>query len=358
MKHYWLHRISHESDVSYPLLDKGYLSLGWAAFSQTNILEAAREKDDKGKAQYNHFESIYSNIYPGDKARQRWSMWYFAQFEKGDTIVVPLADGKFTICSVVEKATPIQAIKDCLLPMKSCTGKVITWNAETNRIRCGDVDTDLGFVVKVEKAIASPVLRKEFADGRLTSRMKMQQTNGAIDDIAYNVEYAISSAEQNQPVNFYATAIEKASAALLETFVTLDPDKFELLVKQYMEKIGADYAYIPAKNEPGKVDEADADVIAMFSILKLNVLIQVKRQQGQTDEHAVIQIANYNKQLKSESSELKIDNDYLNIMWVIASCDFTEEAVRRAAEEDVRLITGKEFSKMLIDAGLSSIAPK
>lgn len=34
---YWLHRISHEWDVSYKLLSAGYLSIGWSALAGSGI---------------------------------------------------------------------------------------------------------------------------------------------------------------------------------------------------------------------------------------------------------------------------------------------------------------------------------
>ena len=40
MCNYWLHRISHEREVSYDLLEKGYLTIGWSNFIGTDILKA------------------------------------------------------------------------------------------------------------------------------------------------------------------------------------------------------------------------------------------------------------------------------------------------------------------------------
>ena len=42
-KKYYLHRISHESEISYPLLERGFLTLGWEKFSDSSIVEATRE---------------------------------------------------------------------------------------------------------------------------------------------------------------------------------------------------------------------------------------------------------------------------------------------------------------------------
>ena len=36
---YWLHRISHEGEAAYVLLDEGYLTIGWSDKSDTGVLE-------------------------------------------------------------------------------------------------------------------------------------------------------------------------------------------------------------------------------------------------------------------------------------------------------------------------------
>lgn len=33
-RNYWIHRISHIAEISYPLLDVGYLSYGWSDFEE------------------------------------------------------------------------------------------------------------------------------------------------------------------------------------------------------------------------------------------------------------------------------------------------------------------------------------
>ena len=55
---YYLHRISHENEVSYALFKNGvngdrYISLGWSVFMNTDILEYARKNDN-----YESFEKI------------------------------------------------------------------------------------------------------------------------------------------------------------------------------------------------------------------------------------------------------------------------------------------------------------
>ena len=44
---YWLHRISHEWEVSYALFDMGYLSIGWSAYINSDILKRIHENGGK-----------------------------------------------------------------------------------------------------------------------------------------------------------------------------------------------------------------------------------------------------------------------------------------------------------------------
>ena len=40
----WLHRISHHGEVARPLLDNGYLSIGFSAFSSHDFIKDVLEK--------------------------------------------------------------------------------------------------------------------------------------------------------------------------------------------------------------------------------------------------------------------------------------------------------------------------
>ena len=130
-----------------------------------------------------------------------------------------------------------------------------------------------------------------------------------------------------------------------------------------MKSIGADDVYIPAKNEHGKEDEADADVIAEFEKLGLSILIQAKKHDKgtQTASHAVEQIIKYKEQLEDPNSDLSHgyedkEDKRVNVAWVISSSDdYDDKAKSFAKEKHVRLINGLEFARMLINSGLSDL---
>lgn len=346
MSKYWLHRISASYDVSYSLLMKGYITLGWSLFADTDILKAARETTTK------RFEIICEDK-GCSKTRARWSMWYFAQFSEGDIIVVPTARGKFSICRIIEQAKSISSFQHEIGNFTSDLGKQVSW--DNGRLSCESQIVDVGFAAKVE-FLQKEIYRSEYADAALTARMKMRQTNGEITnrDLCISVDNA---AALEKPIRFYDAARECAKA-LLKPIKKLRPDQFEKLVQAYMKRIGADDVYIPAKNEHGKSGDADADVVAVFNALKLAVLIQVKHHEGITDKYALKQIYEYVNQLKDPNSELNYDYDeeYQILPWVLSSAaEYDEDAKSYAKENSIRLINGIEFAEMLLDVGIVNL---
>ena len=49
MGQYWLHRISHHKEVSYPLLDNNMLSIGFSDFSNQEFIDDVLREDTKEK---------------------------------------------------------------------------------------------------------------------------------------------------------------------------------------------------------------------------------------------------------------------------------------------------------------------
>ena len=58
---YWLHRISHEAKVSYPLLESGYLSIGWSDMAYDKDFLAVLDEPDSDKAR-KAFNDVYQSI--------------------------------------------------------------------------------------------------------------------------------------------------------------------------------------------------------------------------------------------------------------------------------------------------------
>lgn len=345
VKKFYLHRISHEGNSSYSLLDKGYLSLGWSMFADTDIMDAARESG------YPRFNPI-TEEYGEGKNRSRWCMWYFAQMEVGDKVVVPLYGGKFSVYEVCERAKSIVNLEDEIAEFNGA------WN--NHRIKWKDhrlFDTgenlriDIGFYCTVKPVVTN--VPRDYVTGKLISRMKIRTTTVDISDLKNEVEIAINVGKTNKAVSLYGQSIDELAGKLKEQIVdVLDADKFEKLIKWYIEKCGAEYSKIPAKNDPEKPSDADADVIAEFRRLKHIIYIQAKHHNGETSDWAVRQINEYFAQKEKE----ELDSDYSYAKWVISTCDsFSNEAVDLAKEYGVRLINGEEFATMLLDIGLYDI---
>lgn len=350
-KQYYLHRISHEANVSYTLMRNGYLTLGWGEFSETDILDTVRN-DDR-----NEFDKLFTD--KGFKlSKSRWSMWIFGKMNVGDLVVVPLYDGLFSVFEVEEQAQSIQTLEDKIKTFKG------EWNNhkyiwDNHRICDSDDNSrivDLGFCIKVKpKIIGKP---RDHATSPLISRMKIRNTNANITDIKDSVDMVIDKKEE--AVSLYQVTMDKLENTLLNDIQNIIGDReFEQLIRWYLVKCGATFTKIPAKNEAGKEDGADADIVAEFENLKYIVYIQAKHHKKETSSWAVKQIKRYKEQMSDDNSE------YTYASWVITSAEeFSKEAKAEAADEGnedkgrknkVRLIDGKEFARMLLDIGLLNL---
>lgn len=339
----YLHRITHEGNVSYRLMELGYITIGWSKFSDSDILQAAREE---GYPDFNHVAEMYGEGHN----RSRWNMWYFAKMNVGDIIIVPLYGGNFSAFKVTEVAKSIGELEN------SVSEIVGVWNNHKmvwkNHQIYDEVDNrgiDIGFYITV-KPIVKDVPRN-YAAGKLVSRMKIRSTSADITDLERYVNLSIKAGINGKPVSLYELSIESLAKDLKKQIIEiLNDSKFEKLIKWYVIKSGAEYSVIPAKNEPGKKDGADADIVAEFKNLKHIIYIQAKLHEGETSDWAVHQIKEYYNQ-KSDG-----DPDYSYARWVISTCDgYSEEAIRAAEEYRVRLINGEEFARMLIDIGLLNL---
>ena len=338
---YYLHRINNAPEASYSLLEKGFLTLGWESFADTRILDAARADG------YPDFD-IITKEKGENKNRSRWNMWYFARMDSGDTVVVPLYGGCFSVYRICGRAKPIADLEKSI---SSISGK---WNKHTivwkdHRLFDDEGKLDLGFFVQVEPVVEN--VPRRIVAGALISRMKIRTTTADITDIKEFVDAAVIAGRENKPITLYEEAINSLAKELQKKIQkTLDDSKFEQLIKWYMIKIGASSAWIPSKNERGKKDGADADVIADYEHLRFLVYVQAKHHTGETDEWAVRQVSSYKIQ-KGEDVP-----DYTYATWVITSADkFSQGAIRMAKELGVRLINGMDFAQMLLNVGLLDI---
>lgn len=336
----WLHRISHWYSISSPLLEQGYLTIGFADY-----IEKFNKYSDLKMAEEN-FEVDMLDIYK-KKSRQRLNLHKFLyEFKKGDRVLVPLW-GEFSVYEIIESARPMTELPK-EIPIKANINTFFD-NDGLLSIKATNEEIDLGFFIQV-KPILTNIPRDGYCDTKLIYRMKIRNATADISDLEKEVDTAIARFKNDNPINFHYEAINAIKENFIETILQkLTDSEFEKLVKWYLEKIGATEVFIPSKNETGKSDFADADVVATFELLKCIVYVQVKHHNGYTSDWAVHQIARY----KEQKEDLAVEYTYLS--WVLSSGEFSEEVNAKAKSEGVRLIDKHEFSEMLIDLGLEGI---
>ena len=335
---YWLHRITGGENAllfSEPLLfNHSYLSIGWSDFSEDDFVRDVKEGG---------IDALDSRFQ--EKPRSRYSLLRFVQsMRKGDIVLVP-ASGLFHLFEIADdevlsnESIDVSLLVDWEGKQAKLDEKGYLHNSE------GEI-VDLGFYRKVIP-LQLNIPRESYADQDLYYRMKMRQTNADISDLQKSIESAREAFEIKKPINLKEKITEVIVPNILDSIRQHTNDsKFEELVGWYMETLGAKVE-TPSKNE-SLTEEGDADKVAYFDNIKTAIMIQIKKHEGTTDDWAVEQI----KAFKRNHNY----GDYHTQMWVISTCDeFSREAKRLAEENEVRLISGLDFAKMILDAGLAGL---
>ena len=339
---YWLHRITGGDNAlgfANPLLfTHHFLSIGWSNFSSDAFV---RQVQTEGETAIESAMQAEGWGLP----KNRWNLWRFImKMKKGDIVLVPTSQ-EFSLFEIED---------DVIYSNDSIDSSVLLdWNGK-QAIRQENgyyynengQPIDLGFYRRV-KPILYNIPRMGFADQNLISRMKIRQTNADISDLKESIEIAKKAYEEHKPINLKEKIIEETAPKLLSLIDNLtNADSYENLVEWYLKSLGA-RTEIPSKNAPDK-GEGDADVIGYFENIKTAIMVQVKKHEDVTDEWAI-------QQIKAYKTNHTYD-DYHTQMWVISSCEhFSPRAMNEADETGVRLITGIEFAKMILDAGLEGL---
>lgn len=333
----WLHRISHHAELSYPLLERGYLSIGFSDFRYKDFI---RKTQSEG---WGFFEQSIAEMW-NSLPRTRYNLWRFvAEMQVADWVLVP-SWGVFSVYQIIGDAIPIG---------EADIAGLTTWHDKSASLEDGllVVDSnpaDLGLVRPV-KPIATNISRNDFADAALTARMKIRTTNANITDLRVSVEDSVRAFQENAPINLHAQISDAARNEVLKLIrKSTDAKKFEQLIEWYFRKIGASTVWIPAKNESGK--EGDADVVAVFENLKTIYYVQAKFHEGNTSDWATQQIRDYVEQKNAA------DDGYAKVGWVVTTGDgFSEESMNLAKEHSILLFAGKEFAQMILEAGIENL---
>ena len=338
-RNYWMHRITHEREVKETFLDKvGLLFTGWGGLSNDIFLDSVllREKPE--------YDRIYIEA-TGLLPHNRFFLYMFLnEFGKGDYVVVP-GYKDFSVYEIIsERPYSKEHIKDFannLAEMNIVEDGGKYFVSDTGK------ELDLGFFWKV-KPVELNISREQFAKDSLRRRMKFQGTDNNITPLSQDVDEAIKRHRDNSPLILKNVIVETTCHVILEELQSISSDSaFEKVTKYYLERLGATNVMIPAKALLSK-EQGDADVVAFFEALQIKVIVQVKHYLKEVNEEAVKQI------LASKSSYE--DSTYTVIPWVIAACDtYTDDAHSLAEENGVRLITGSEFARLLLDVGFGTL---
>ena len=307
-KHYWLHRASYEGGLV--ILEKEKkLTIGYSDADSNDEMNMALSSKN-----YDSFCQAYTNVYNGNIERSKNNLWRFViEMRKDDIVVVPCPWG-FYLCRVNGEAT-----------------------------KCNRKGLDLGWERDVELLSEKPKTpRESYAKSGLLSRMKCRQTTLCIDDLKEEVELAI---KQTTPFDFVGDVAKVILEKLKEQG---SPEGFENYVAAVFEAMGAEVEILP-RNYSGK--KGDCDVEAVFPLIKLVISVQCKKHDGITDDFAVEQINSY------EANDRRKDQDRWDYWkWVVTTAEkFSENAVKKANENNIRLVTGVEFCRMLLNVGIKVI---
>ena len=269
----------------------------------------------------------------------------------GDWVIVPTY-GAFSICELLDdEPIMIKDIKDIII--KDWNGDIISRDEKGYLINANNDKIDLGFARRI-KIIQKNISRYDYADGALTARLKVRQTNVCINDLKESIQKALEGFNNNKPIHF-RNEINDVIPNICSIIQTkLNPDKFEYLIKWYFERIGASSVVIPPKKSSTKVDYEDVDIIATFDLLKTIYYVQAKHYRGETGSWGAEQISHL-KELESVKDDRQ-DDGYTKVYWLVSSSEsFSEECINKAKETNVQLIDGKTFASMLLDAGFLGV---
>ena len=313
----WLHRISWCAELSRPLLDKGYLSVGFSDFAKVSgFIDGVRgQAEPDGQA---YLDKQFKEQW-GKVPRSRFSLLMFIRdMKKGDRVLVP-APGSFSLYELTDDLPlSVADLQDRQITASGGQRFVhhdgLLWRADSNGnpvTKNGPVD--LGFLRRVKPISAEPIPR-DYCDSQLTSRMKILSTTADISDLSRNVDEAVGRCCDKRLFDFRRGVKELAAAQVLGLLRDkVKPDGLERLVKSYLRHCGATDPKIPTKNESGK--QGDADVVATFEPIRTTIYVQVKHHRGITDEWAVEQIT------KFAEWRQRADDGYTVALWVVSTAD-------------------------------------
>lgn len=349
-KKFMLQRIAYQGIISYNLIESGYLVYGWSDL----LLDAYnKNKYILQGIKLNELEKIGISFYGDEftKYRNRHNIIKFFNYNVGDYVLIP----KYKSFGVYQIADKPQSIYECdyindVIKVKTYDNRNVTFDKTKGIVIDGDSkQIDIGMIVKVKEIYRD--ISKDYAPAELQSKFKYY---GAFLDLTNNkdiIKRTIENYESEKPISFYNSVIENLKNNNWYSELN-NHKKLEYLVKNLFIRLGADESKVLSTNEPGKENNADCDVKAVFNNLGIQYMVQCKHHDNKEEDEtwAIEQITRYAEQ-KAESMQ----EGTTTILWVVSMAEsFSLKTNIIATEKGVRLINQKDLIKLLINSGWTS----
>ena len=299
-------------------LETNTLIIGWA--DATGLLDQNLEK--------NAFrEIIRSAHYPNDETLHRAGaatghMWRFIrEMENGDWVVVPHGDA-FYIAEVTGAAffDPIRQDED------SVYRRPVKWLNNKQSIP------------------------RSHAKAALISRMKIQGTSALASDLLDDIKECLAVVNSGRVPTFHKNLQSRLVAQTLEELRTghLDSFKFEHLIRDVLEAIGAKEAKVISRQK-----DMGVDVVATFFVADtFPIIVAVQAKHWKPDPP--VQRDVIDKLVSGMEAE---DADLGMVITTGTFSDDAEKAVTEYFDDSairIELIDGEQFAKMILEHGITN----
>ncbi len=317
-----MHRMSHEGETAQKLLsEKNLITIGWSVLDkyEDEVINKARSLAKKDFAEYfvDLGKSI-SNEYMS--ATKSYFLYNFLRLKKGDKVIIPFPKS-IKIVEVVDPATVYKSD-----------------------------GPDIGFTAKVD-IIVDQASRYDYICSSLSSKLKYRGTNlviskenkcNLVDDLINNIKKGKTT------YNFGETKSKMVDLVFEYLKNDITETHFEVLIRSYLDNLGADYSEISSKKRKHSKNDssADVDVKAVFIDLNICVYVQAKHHNHYTGRKGIDQLIEYKHEVDDTYESLQ------PIKWLITTAKLSEDDEEYARINGVRVIDDCGFAECLIDSGV------
>jgi predicted Mrr-cat superfamily restriction endonuclease len=272
----------------------------------------------------NFREIIRSEYYTHDETLRRAGaatghMWRFIkEMEKGNLVVVPYGDA-FYVAKVTGDAFFV----------------------------ADKQDEDSAYRRPVEWLNNKQSIPRSYAKAALISRMKIHGTSARASDLLDDIRECLRISKSDRVPSFHKDLQSRLVTQTLEELRSgrLDSFKFEILIRDLLENLGAKKAEVIFRQK-----DKGADIVATFLVadtFPLTVAVQAKHWQPDPPVKRDV-VDKLKEGMEEESADLGM---------VVTTGTFSDDAIKAATEyfDDwgirIELVDGEQFAKMIVEHG-------